>query len=343
MASNPNRYIIITTIGNPTDAIMDWIERYRHSWNIVIVGDRKTPETWKDMPVFFMSVDIQKEMFPALANMAPYNHYSRKNLGYLYALSRGAEYILETDDDNFPYTEFGEHVDVNIKGRLVGNAEWVNIYQYFSEENIWPRGLPLDAIHQHGEILDNSYAADCLIQQYLVDDDPDVDAIWRLVFGGKDFRFNRNPSVIMQPGSWVPFNSQNTIFFADALPLLYLPHFVSFRMTDIWRSFVAQAALWVYGSQLAFHCPTAKQLRNEHHLMSDFEAEIPGYSNNDKMCKALAEKVEELHRSGEKSLPSIAKELWLHLIGMDFIPSDEAPLVKIWFDSIASIAARKKA
>jgi hypothetical protein len=59
-------------------------------------------------------------------------------------------------------------------------------------------------------------------------------------------------------GVWVRFNSQNTVFFLDAFPLLYLPGHVSFRMTDIWRSFVAQAAVSHHDGAIAFHAPTVE-------------------------------------------------------------------------------------
>ena len=37
-----------------------------------------------------------------IANLLPKNHYTRKNLGYLYAIKNGADAIIDTDDDNFP-------------------------------------------------------------------------------------------------------------------------------------------------------------------------------------------------------------------------------------------------
>ena len=56
--------------------------------------------------------------------------------------------------------------------------------------------------------------------------------------------------------TWCPFNSQNTAWWRDAVPLLYLPAYCSFRMTDIWRSFVAQRIAWENGWRLLFHEPT---------------------------------------------------------------------------------------
>ena len=76
----------------------------------------------------------------------------------------------------------------------------------------------------------------------------------------------RSP-VALGRGSWCPFNSQNTAWWPDAFPLLYLPSFCSFRMTDIWRSLVAQRIAAENGWWILFHEPTVRQERNEHNLM----------------------------------------------------------------------------
>ena len=69
------------------------------------------------------------------------------------------------------------------------------------------------------------------------------------------FHFRRGPSLWLPPGTWCPFNSQTTWWWPEAYPLLYLPSHCSFRMTDIWRSFVAQRCLWELGHGLVFHAP----------------------------------------------------------------------------------------
>ena len=69
---------------------------------------------------------------------------------------------------------------------------------------------------------------------------------------------------------------------------MYLPVTVSFRMTDIFGSFVAQRCLWELGEGVTFHSPSEVfQDRNEHDLLKDFEDEIPGYLNSDKIAKIL--------------------------------------------------------
>ena len=103
---------------------------------------------------------------------------------------------------------------------------------------------------------------DCPIQQGLADNDPDVDAIYRLVLPlPQRFRTDRR---WRSRGHVVPVQQpEHRAGGAMPLPLLYLPAYCSFRMTDIWRSFVAQRIAWENGWQLLFHGPTMEQERNE--------------------------------------------------------------------------------
>ena len=126
------------------------------------------------------------------------------------------------------------------------------------------------------------------IQQGLANGSPDVDAIWRLVLD-KPITFRDEPSVYLPPGAWCPFNSQTTWWWPAAYPLLYLPSGCSFRMTDIWRSFIAQRCLWELKTGLVFHAAEVVQARNVHNLVKNFEDEICGYLRNDDIKQCLAE------------------------------------------------------
>ena len=69
---------------------------------------------------------------------------------------------------------------------------------------------------------------------------------------------------------------------------MYLPFHCSFRMTDIWRGFIAQACLWAMDAHLVFTPPDSFQVRNPHDLMVDFAKEVPGYLGNRKLVEVLA-------------------------------------------------------
>jgi len=56
----------------------------------------------------------QRDQYPELADLLPYHHYCRKNIGYLYAIRQGADCILETDDDNLPLPSFGRDIESEV-------------------------------------------------------------------------------------------------------------------------------------------------------------------------------------------------------------------------------------
>src|SRR5262249_28696429 len=150
------------------------------------------------------------------------------------------------------------------------------------------------------------------------------------------------PSVWLPPGTWCPFNSQSTWWWPEAYPLLYLPSFCSFRMTDIWRSFVAQRCLWELGHGLVFHAPEVFQDRNTHNLMRDFKDEVPGYLQNDAIIARLSTLSLAVGRDavGENLI-----RCYEALVAGGFIPTEELPLVRGWVEDIrtASSAAATRA
>jgi hypothetical protein len=332
-------WIVVTTVNPPTQTVHSVAKLCRRGWSCVVVGDTKTPADWHCDGVTYLDVAAQRRLFGGYADAVPYRHYCRKNLGYLHAICHGARVILETDDDNFPYADsFGRGLGRAVGGRLLSGPGWVNVYRHFTgDPGVWPRGLPLDAIHEPGTVAPLPAPRDCPVQQYLADNDPDVDAVYRLTRKEPLFFDRGAEPVVLADGAWTPFNSQNTLFYADAFPLLYLPCHVSFRMTDIWRSFVALAALHRHGLSLAFHPPTVEQLRNAHDLMRDFRDEVVGYLRNREIVEALEAAARECPADG--NLAATAARLWdaLHAIGV--IPERELPIIRGWFDQVGAALA----
>jgi hypothetical protein len=208
----------------------------------------------------------------------------------------------------------------------------VNVYRYFTASQIWPRGLPLDTINQPCpdiEKLPTDYVY-CPIQQGLANQNPDVDAIYRLVLP-LPIDFQDNIHIALGKGAWCPFNSQNTVWFPPAYPLLYLPAYCSFRMTDIWRSFVAQRICWENGWHILFKSPTVYQERNEHNLMQDFGDEVSGYLNNSKIAKLL----DDLSLlSGESNIPDNLRKCYNAMIQEDLLHTKESELLEAWLEDI---------
>jgi hypothetical protein len=325
--------VVVTSIAAPNAVLRALAEGCRaRGHRFYVVGDVPSPADFRLEGCDFYGLDAQRATGFRFAELCPTRHYARKNVGYLLALREGARVIVETDDDNLPREEFwAERRRLQSAPALAGGG-WVNVYRYFSDANLWPRGFPLERLRDAPAPFDSLAVgdADCPIQQGLADENPDVDAIYRLV-SELPQSFRRDRRLALAEGSWCPFNSQNTTWWAEAAPLLYLPAYCSFRMTDIWRSFVAQRVAWANGWAVLFHEPTVRQERNEHNLLRDFRDEVPGYLNNAAICEALAglDVRPGVERLGENLLVCYER-----LVGMGLVGREELPLLAAWLEDL---------
>jgi hypothetical protein len=116
-----------------------------------------------------------------------------------------------------------------------------------------------------------------------------------------------------------------------AYPLLYIPSYCSFRMCDIWKSFVAQRCLWELDMGIVFHAPEVYQDRNVHDLMRDFRDEIPGYDKNREICEILAGlKL----KKGEGAVSENLLICYEALVAKDIFPAKELDLVQAWMGAL---------
>lgn len=325
------RWIVVTTINPPTETVRR-LAGLCPEWQILVVGDRKTPHDWHYPGVRFLSVDEQQSLPFALSEHLPYNHYARKNLGYLYAIANGAEVLMETDDDNLPYDWYPGPVSLSVHARQVESPGWHNVYRHFSSARIWPRGFPLELVNESFRTdsqLSGPVAQDCAIQQFLADENPDVDAVYRLTAEGDIFF--RGEDVVLGSGSWCPFNSQNTLWWPAAFTYLYLPCNATFRMTDIWRSFVAQVCLFASGGRMAFRGANMFQRRNDHSLIRDFADEVSGYLNN----VAIMEKLSGLPLDGSDPAGQL-HACYEAMTSAGYLRSSELQLASLWLADLQS-------
>jgi len=327
---------VMTTIQAPTECakqLSKVMNSYGHE--TVVVGDRKGPFEYPLPMTQFFSLTAQTHLPLELAKHLPVGHYVRKNIGYLVAISRGAETIYETDDDNMPNDSWAPR-DINAEAQVVEGRDWLNVFKLFTEQHIWPRGFPLDRItdqttFEHDPTMPTETMR-APIQQGLADLAPDVDAIWRLV-DGNELYFDTRPSVYLSPGTWCPFNSQSTWWWSEAYPLMYLPAYCTFRMTDIWRSFVAQRCLWEMGYGMVFHSPEVIQERNEHSLIKDFELEVPGYLKNTSLVSELGRLS---LRPGVGNASDNLIRCYERLIEVGIFPQEEMTLIRAWCQDVES-------
>ena len=284
-SSPTEKWIVVTTIQYPTKSLKKIASL--PGWRLVVVGDKKTPKDWHLDNCDYISVEDQQQMKYEIIKYLPWNHYSRKCIGYLYAIEKGAKVIYETDDDNevldeIPLTQFDDLVTLD------SSRKAINVYAYFGKPDIWPRGYPLSQVNYSDDykIVRTANHSKIGVVQGLVNKDPDVDAIYRLTRGSEVY-FGNNTPCILTAGKFCPFNTQNTTFDYDAFWGLYIPSTTPFRVCDIWRGYFVQRLLWDLNMSVAFTSPTAIQERNEHDYMKDFAGELELYLYSENLIEFL--------------------------------------------------------
>ncbi|MDR3749901.1 MAG: STELLO glycosyltransferase family protein [Terracidiphilus sp.] len=329
--------VVVTSISAPNSVLREIASQCKtRGLSFYLIGDVPSPKDFSLEGCDFYSLERQKSTGLKTEELLPKRHYARKNIGYLLAMQNRSSMMLETDDDNMPLDGFWGARELKKRVRHLAGCGWANIYAYFSEANIWPRGLPLDAIQAPPPKFESlpELEADCPIQQGLADGNPDVDAIYRMVLP-LPINFLPDRQVALGDGAWSPFNSQNTVWFPQAYPLLYLPSYCSFRMTDIWRSFVAQRIAWENGWSILYSSPDVVQERNEHSLIKDFTDEVPGYLNN----RTIGEKLAGLKlAAGVENIGENLVRCYEELVRISVVGAEEIPLVKAWAEDIADFS-----
>lgn len=329
--------LIVTSINAPTRAVKSLAEGcLENGWDFLLAGDSKGPTDFTLEGCRFLSIETQRKSGFALADVCREKSYTRKNLAYLEAMRGGADVVVETDDDNHPLEVFWEARNQNAQAREVRHDGWVNAYSYFTDDFIYPRGMPLSHARDTAPAAGPVVPVSSPIHQGLADQDPDVDAVYRMLFPLPFSFAAERGSVLLEPGAWCPFNSQNTTFFKNAFPLLYLPAHCSFRMTDIWRSFVAQRILHAKNQGVLFHPHTVWQERNDHDLNIDFRDELSGYNHN----REIREELLSIPFTSEQSTAVMLETCYGRMIARGWVGKEEEGILAAWLTDLADLGIR---
>jgi hypothetical protein len=284
-----DKCVIVTTINKPTETILKHITNAEY--DVIIVGDNKTPDDYKNLNCIYLDIQSQKKLFPGLSELLPYNHYCRKNLGYLYAIKKGYKIIYETDDDNIPYDNFDNILKYNnIQIIKEQNNVWINIFKYFTNgAYIWPRGFPLSLLKNEPNYLIQDTDKTPSIINGLVENDPDVDALFRIICNHQDsIQWDKNKCVLIDNKNVCVFNTQNTFWLNPELFMsLLIPSSVSFRYCDILRGIINNVILKKTNNYMMYSSPNVIQNRNEHNLINDFKSEYEMYIHNEKILEYI--------------------------------------------------------
>jgi len=329
--------LIITTINSPNKNILKFSKYSKiKNWDFIIIGDKKSPIKYKIKYGKFFSLGEQKKLNFNYSKICPENSYTRKNIGYLVALKRNNEILIESDDDNFPkYNFFKKRKAKHVVKEILNNG-WINIYEYFlkTDQNIWPRGLPLQKIKSSKiRVSKTTKSINFFLQQGLADNNPDVDAIYRLMNDKIDIKFIRNKKISIGK-SISPTNSQNTTWFKNICMLMYLPTTCSMRATDIYRGYIAINILNKMNLKILFHGSDLIQNRNDHDLFDDYHQELPLYLNSINILN----KLKSLNFSEKKiNLEYCLIKSYKLMIRLKLIKKSELKYLNAWIKDIQNI------
>lgn len=342
------KWIVTTSIRCPSD-----IEALLHDsyekWKLVVVADKKTCSSWseelspklKKFNTVFLSVEKQKDLWYNIINFTPYNSFARKNIGYLYAIERGAKCILDIDDDNIL---LNNAIDLDCDqppASLTINSKslpTVNPYTFFYDGMIWPRGYPLDYIkkqNNYTEITNNNNNegnSQPGVIQYLQHLDPDVDAIFRLSQLPFKQWMNRQTCITIDTENYSPFNAQSTLVYQSSFPLLILPATVHGRVADIWRSYITEKIMSKYHYSMKFCNPVVNHMRNVHNYLADFQAEIPLYLQSTVLVNFLHDYELKCNNPTE-----CLSELYYKMYSHGYIEEDDLKLVNAWITDLHNL------
>jgi hypothetical protein len=319
--------IIITTINNPTETIIKHLEN--PECNVIIVGDNKTPATYDDLKCIYLDVASQKKLFPELAEKIPYNHYARKNLGYLYAIKRGYKVIYETDDDNIPYDKFDAILDCSgLEMISEKKSPWINIFKFFTNNaHIWPRGFPLSLLKNAPDYQLCPTDKTPSIVNGLVENDPDVDALFRIICNHQDdIRWEGNKRILIDNKNMCVFNTQNTFWLNPGIFICQLiPSTVSFRYCDILRGIINNIILKKTDNYMMYTSPNVIQKRNEHNLINDFKSEYEMYIHNETILYYI-----EVGTENITDIKELLTVIYRNLLDHNVIKLQDVDILKTW-------------
>ena len=357
------RWAVVTTILEPSDTVRRQVRL--KDWCLVIVADLKGPKTYEtgwiegegNKVVVYLNTETQKAMKDSFVEAIPWNHFGRKNIGYLYALSRGASVIWDFDDDNMlkfwiPGSAPPGAPSIDDAISTVGSEETTdalepvghalpvyNPYPILGAPSLpsWPRGMPLNYIKdpecsstplKDVKVPSKSFG----VLQSLADYQPDVDAIYRITMPVPIwFKRSKETKPLMIPsGVLTPYNAQATLHFKSAFFALLLPVTVHGRVSDIWRSYIAQRLFWDVGLQFGFiYRPLVVQDRNDHSNLGDLKAEQDLYMKSEQLVEFLGE-----WKGRGTTLVERMEQLWIALYEREYIDLKDVELMQLWVQSL---------
>ena len=205
---------------------------------LVVVADKQTPLedyialTKANTPEHFLKVITVEDQFNLLSNgleimnELPWNHFGRKNVGYLYAIAQGATVVFDFQEDiefisSLPvYSSSSKWSMVDVKAPIVNPYSAFTSFQ--TVKNVpWPRGFPLTQINNKSTWSSSNLGPPVAVPlqnigvvQSLIAVNYDMDAIWRMTKQGNPINVKQGKTNLRSSGPlWCGVGCKSEVFF----------------------------------------------------------------------------------------------------------------------------------
>jgi len=312
--------------------------------------------------VHFLSIADQKQwenentLAAKFVKAVPYGHPSRKNLGYLYAISHGARFLFDFDDNVLLMRNASgailDPIDENPSTSVAMPMLARNVFNYHALMNAsvptsWPRGFPGDYTNDtatHGSVAYTTRGLDLSkvgIMLICANGDPVRTSAVDAVDNSSDklaqhhgVTFDTDQALLVPSHVFTPYNAQTTVHLTKALWATLLPASVPNQVSDIWRAYMAQAIFRYVDQQVAVLPPRLKRIRSTHALNTELD------TIKDPELDMMVLKTSKLVRflttwsSDGQTVPELMEQLWIELYEHNFISEDDIYLVQLWLKAL---------
>ncbi len=292
--------LVMPTIHVPH--VLKWYREIVPDMAFFVIGDEQTPddevrELLKSIgPAEYYSVKDQRALGYESCELMTWRHPGRRSIGFLEAIRAGADVVVSADDDNIALDDTYFKKFEQLVGSVFNGVEasarggWVDA-SWFLQPSVHHRGFPHQLWHPfEPPRIGSVVGARIGVAAGLWLGDPDIDAVTRIV--DRPTCMTASPvadaGFVVAPSCYSPFNSQNTAFIRDLLPVMLMltPYG---RFDDIWCSYLAERVMRNYGWVVHYGKPYVFQERSEHLLVRDLSVELEGMEATLRFTKALDE------------------------------------------------------
>jgi hypothetical protein len=292
--------LVTTTIHVPR--VLEWYRRIDPDVPFFVIGDRQTPHAEvRDFvrrlgnAEYYSDADQEKLGYASSAVLG-WRKPGRRCIGMLEAVRSGADIVVTIDDDNIPlgrgyFNEFTQVLSQPFDGLRAGHSDgWFDVGRFLLPP-VRHRGFPHELWNSpRPPSMSPVIGARVGVAAGLWLGDPDIDATLRLTAAPRCLGVSpvAEAGFVVDCSGYAPFNSQNTAFVRELLPVLLMLTPMG-RYDDIWASFIAERVMRELGYVVHYGRPFVWQERNSHNVVDDIGKELEGMTSSLPFTRALDE------------------------------------------------------